>query len=296
MYHNIPFGWTYLGLFEGQKVIVMERFDAEQVIDLVERHRVEYMIIVPTMMRRIAAVPGVERRDWSSIGAFMHSGAPCPAPVKRAWIDLVGAEKVFEGFGAAEGNGIAMIRGDEWLEHPGSVGRPFRSRIRIVGDDGSELGPGEVGEIFMGTETPAHTYSYVGAPPAKTTEDGLVSVGDLGWVDEDGYVYLADRRTDLIITGGANVYPAEVEHALIEHPAVSDAAVVGIPDEDWGKRVHAIVQPHDQVCPPSEDELTAHCRTRLAPYKCPKTYEFVDRLLHDEAGKMRRSQLAAERS
>lgn len=296
LYHNIPFGWSSLGLFEGQTVILMDSFDEARVIDLVERHRVEFMVIVPTMMRRIATVPGVASRDWSSIAAILHSAAPCPAAVKRAWLDLLGPERVFEGFGATEGNGIVLIRGDEWLDHPGSVGRPFESRIRIVGEDGRDLGPGEIGEIFMGPETPADTYVYLGAPPARTTQDGLVSVGDLGWVDDQGYVYLADRRTDLIITGGSNVYPAEVEQALVDHPSVADAVVIGIPDDDWGKRVHAIVEPLNPSSPPHHALLDQHCRSLLAPSKCPKSYEFLTRLPRDDAGKIRRSQLAATRA
>jgi bile acid-coenzyme A ligase len=152
-----------------------------------------------------------------------------------------------------------------------------------------------VGEIFMRPHGAGPTYAYIGSPPAKGTPDGFTSVGDLGWVDAEGYLFLADRRVDLIITGGANVYPAEVEAALTEHPSVGDVAVIGVPDEDWGKRVHAVIQPRDPGDPPTVAALDAHCRERLASYKIPKSYEFVAQLPRDDAGKLRRSGLVAER-
>ena len=292
LYHNAPFNWSHRGLFQGNHLVVMERFDAALALGLIERHRVNFAFMVPTMMGRIARIPGVEERDLSSIHAVFHSGAPCPPWVKTAWIDLVGPGAVREAFGATELVGVAVIDGEEWLEHPGSVGRPFASEIKILDESGVEVPVGEVGEIFMRrTDVSGPTYAYIGAARAKSTADDFQSVGDLGWLDDAGYLYVADRRVDMIITGGANVYPAEVEAALSEHPAVADVVVVGVPHEDWGKAVHAIVQPADGSDPPAPDELTSYCRERLAPYKVPKSYEIVERLPRNEAGKLRRSAL-----
>jgi bile acid-coenzyme A ligase len=296
LYHNSPFSWSHYGLFEDHTLILFERFDAARVVDAIERYRVNFGFLAPTMMRRIIQLPGVTERDFSSIESIFHTAAPCPPWLKRAWIELVGAEQLYEGFGATEAVGSCGIRGDEWLEHPGSVGRPRNCDLRILAEDGGECATGEVGEIFTRPWQPEPTYAYIGSSPAKSTADGFISVGDMGWVDAEGYLFLADRRTDLIISGGANVYPAEVEAALTEHPGVADVAVIGLPDDDWGKRVHAVVQlraGHDGL---NESALSEHCRARLASYKAPKTWEFVDQLPRDEAGKLRRSALVAERA
>ena len=241
-------------------------------------------------------VPGVRERDFSSVASFVSGGAALAAWVMEGWIEILGPERMWEAYGATESHGNTIIRGDEWLEHRGSVGRPWNTELRILDDQYRELPPGEIGEIFMKrTTTESPTFEYVGVPPPRTTTDGLVSVGDLGWVDADGYLFIADRRADMIISGGANVYPAEVETALSEHPGVYDVAVVGIADPDWGKRVHAIVRPVSLEAPPSTESLDRHCRDRLARYKIPKSYEFVEDVPRS-FGKVRRSALAAERS
>jgi bile acid-coenzyme A ligase len=296
LYHNSPFSWSQYGLFYDQTLVLMERFDAAKAVDLIERYRANWMFLAPIMMRRIYLLPDIHERDLSSIEAIFHTAAPCPPWLKRAWIDLIGAEKIYESFGATEAIGSTTIRGDEWLEHPGSVGRPRDAEMKILDEEGNEVPQGEVGEIFFRPLKRDPTYYYIGSPPAKSTPDGFHSVGDMGWIDEDGYLFLADRRVDLIITGGANVYPAEVEGALTEHPEVADAAVVGVSDEEWGKRVHAIVQPRDLTSPPALEDLDAFCRDRIASYKLPKTYEFVDGLPRDGAGKLRRRSLAEDRA
>jgi bile acid-coenzyme A ligase len=299
LYHNSPMGCSTTGLFDDHTIVLMEKFDAAKAVDLIERYRVNWGFFPPTMLKRIHDVPGVRegQRDFSSIEGIFQTAAPCPPWLKRFWIELLGPEKVYEAFGSAEAVGHTGIRGDEWLAHPGSVGKPEGTDLKILDEAFHELPPGEVGEIFMrDTRQTGPTYHYIGAPPARTSPDGLVSVGDMGWVDEDGYLYLADRRVDMIITGGANVYPAEVEGALIEHPKVLDVAVVGVPDEDWGKRVHAIIQPRDLDDAPDVAELDAHVRERLMSYKVPKTYEFIAELPRNDAGKIRRSELAAERA
>ncbi|MDH3733786.1 MAG: AMP-binding protein [Gemmatimonadota bacterium] len=296
LYHNAPYCWTHWSLFEGLKVVVMEKFDAELALDLIERHRVGWAQLVPTTMQRMLRVPDVERRDLSSLQAIMHTAAPCPPWVKRGWIELIGAEKILEAFGATEAIGATIIRGDEWLEREGSVGRPAGCVLRILDDEGRELPCGEVGEIYMRLESgEAPAYEYRGAPPAPATADGFVTVGDMGWLDEDGYLFLADRRTDLIITGGANVYPHEVEAVIGEHPGVADVAVIGLQDREWGKRVHAVLSATDPADPPSAAELDLFCRDRLVSYKVPKSYEVLIDFPRDEAGKIRRSALAAER-
>ncbi|WP_419949070.1 AMP-binding protein [Candidatus Palauibacter sp.] len=296
LYHNAPYCWSHWALFEGSTVVLMERFDAELALDLLERHRIGWTTLVPTMMLRMARVEGIETRDFSALEGLMHTAAPCPPWVKRRWMDLIGPEKVFEAFGATEAIGATIIRGDEWLAHEGSVGRPARCELRVLDEEGRELPTGEVGELHFRLASGAPPdYEYRGAPPAPSTPDGFVTVGDLGWVDEEGYVFLADRRIDLIISGGANIYPQEVEAVLTEHPAVRDAAVIGLPDDEWGKRVHAVVLPADDASPTTAD-LEAFCRARLVSYKVPKRFELVSDFPRDESGKIRRSALVAERT
>lgn len=296
LYHNAPFTWAYYGLFDEHLLIVMERFDAERAVDLIERYRVNWGFLVPTMMRRIIRLPNIHSRDLRSLSGVYHSGAPCPEWLRRAWIDLIGGDRLFEAYGATEAIGATYIRGDEWLNHVGSVGKPADTEIRILDENGHRLPSGEVGEIFMKLKHAQEpTYYYIGSPPAKTTVNGFASVGDLGYLDEQGYLFLADRSSDLILSGGANVYPAEVEAALSGHPDVYDVAVIGLPDDDWGHRVHAVIQPRNFLFPPSIAELDAYCRERLISYKTPKSYDFVESLPRQESGKLRRRTLAMER-
>ena len=296
LYHSAPWVGAYSGLFHGHTLVIMDRFDAAHAVDLIERHRVQWTFCASTIMQRIANLPGVRARDFSSIQGIASTAAPCPPWLKRAWFDLTGPEKIYELYSMTEGVGGALIRGDEWLTHPGSVGRDLFCEIRVLDADGSDLPTGEVGEIFLRLKTPSGpTHEYIGSPPARTTDDGFTTMGDLGWLDGEGYLFIADRRVDLIITGGANVYPAEVEAALSGHPAVGDVVVIGVPDQEWGKRVHAIVQPADPVNPPTAADLDRHCRAHLAAYKVPKTYEFAASFLRSDAGKVRRAALVAER-
>lgn len=297
LYHSGPFSWAHEGLFEDHTLIVLERWDTARVIDLIEQQQINFMFMVPTMMSRVAKHPGVQARDFSSLETLFHAGGPCSPWIKQAWIDLIGAEHVFEGFGSSESVGVAVIRGDEWLAHPGSVGKPLSTDVQILDSQGQPLPAGEVGEIYMRWQhKPNPGFRYLGTPAPAITAAGYTSVGDMGWLDMEGYLYSADRRVDLIITGGANVYPAEVEAALIEHPAVSDVVVIGVPDDEWGRRVHAIIQPVNQAAPPSPVELNRHCRGRLAAYKVPKSYEFLALLPRSSAGKIRRLALVEERA
>ncbi|MGX9787786.1 class I adenylate-forming enzyme family protein [Mycobacterium sp. MMS18-G62] len=296
LYHTNGSLITYPSLLRGQSVILMERFVAELVLEVIERHKVNTLTATTIMLQRMARCPDVTRRDLSSIESLLHGGAPLPQWLARFWIDRVGPTKFFVAYGSSENAGSCFARGDEWLAHPGTVGRPLNTELRIRDEQGRDLPPGETGMIYVrrpGQSSPV--FNYLGDVPAGVDADNFTSLGDLGWVGEDGYLYLADRRVDMIISGGANVYPAEVEGALTEHPGVIDAVVVGLPDDEWGERVHAIVVPADVASPPSSEELRNFCRERIAAYKIPKTVEVVESLPRSDAGKIRRADLARER-
>jgi bile acid-coenzyme A ligase len=282
------------GLFCGNHLVVMSRFDELQTLKLIEQHRVDWVMLVPTMMHRIWRL-GAEVRDrfdLSSLRMVLHLAAPCPPWLKEAWIDWLGPDRIHELYAGTEAQGITWITGDEWLAHRGSVGRPMEGfRFRILDEDGDEVPPGEIGEVYMiPDEGPGTTYHYLGAEPRS--RDGWESVGDLGWLDEEGYLYLADRRTDLILSGGANIYPAEVEAALDAHASVRSSAVIGLPDDDLGQRVHAIVEAEGEL---GDQDLLAHLVERLSRYKIPRSFEYVAEPLRDEAGKVRRAALRADR-
>ncbi|WP_033295449.1 AMP-binding protein [Amycolatopsis jejuensis] len=295
LYHNAPFGWGYWGLFFGHHLVVLEKFTPEAVVDCVERYRVNFLFAVPTMMMRIMRLDGVAERDWSSVESLFHGAASCPRWLKKQWIDLLGPDRVNELYGATEVPGASTISGGEWLTHEGSVGKPVGCDTRILDDDEREVPVGEVGMIYMRPHYPGPTYEYRGSDPAPSTADGFITVGDFGRLDEEGYLYLADRRVDLILSGGANIYPAEVEEALLEHPEVFDAAVIGLPHPEWGQAVHAIVQ-LTAGSSLGEERLAEFMRGQLTAYKLPKSYEMVARIPRDEAGKLRRSALQAERT
>lgn len=295
LYHNMPFLFTSLALMAGVQVVGMSRFDPEEFLRLVDRHKVEFVALVPTMMQRIWALPEIVRAsyDMSSLKSVWHLSAPCPPWVKRAWIEWLGPDRIFEAYGGTEGGGSTAITGREWLAKPGSVGRCMNGSLRILREDGSEAEVGEVGEVFFSAEG-AGKFRYIGAE-AKKDASGGYSIGDLGHVDEEGYLFLADRRSDLILRGGANVYPAEVEAVLDEHPLISSSAVVGLPDEDLGERVHAIIhlrggKQFDLAA------IAAHVVERLAKHKWPASYELSETPLRDDAGKIRRTALKAERA
>ncbi len=295
LYHTNGFAqFTYL--LTGDTLVIMTKFDAALALDLIEREGVTAFTATPTMLARMARVPGVERRDFSSVAWVQQGAAVFPPALARFWIDLLGGERIYMAYGMTERLGLTAIRGDEWLEHPGSIGRGFRdTEIRILDEHQQEVPTGEVGEIYLRSSTTGR-YGYLGAAsPLPMTEDGFATGGDLGRVDEDGYTYIADRRVDMIVTGGANVFPAEVEAALSEHPEVVDVVVIGLPDEEWGRRVHAIVEPHDAGSPPDVEEIRSFVKSKLAPYKVPKTVEFVETIPRSAATKVNRTQLVADR-
>lgn len=296
LYHTNGSGLTFTALLQGQSVILMERFTAELALELIERHRVNTLTATTIMLQRMARCPDISGRDLSSIQSLLHGGAPLPQWLARFWIECVGPTKFFVAYGSSENAGTCFARGDEWLAHPGTVGRPVNTELRIRGEAGDDLPPGETGMIYVrrpGQSSPV--FAYMGDVSGSIDPDGFTALGDLGWLDEEGYLYLADRRVDMIISGGANIFPAEIEGALTEHTQVADAVVVGLPDDEWGERVHAIVMPADPARPPSTEELRSFCRERLAAYKVPKAFELVARLPRTEAGKIRRADLANER-
>ena len=292
--HNGPFVVTTCAMLLGNHVVLMPRFNAAETLRLVEKHRVTWMLLVPTMMLRIWRLPEEVRlaTDVSSLEVAFHLAAPCPAWLKQAWIEWLGPEKVIELYGGTELQAVTVISGTEWLAHPGSVGRAVLGEIEIRDPDGRPVPAGREGEIWMrrGPDA-ASPYRYIGAT-ARSAADGWESLGDIGKVDADGYVYITDRLADMILVGGANVYPAEIEAALDEHPAVQSCCVIGLPDEDLGNIPYAIVELSG---PASDEDLMAHLRRRLAPYKLPRVIERATTPLRDDAGKVRRSALRAER-
>lgn len=297
MYHTNGFAASYMPLLAGERVVLMERFDAARAVELIEEYGVTHVIMVPTMLQRVARLDGVHDRDLTSLERVLYGGAAIAGWVVRTWLELVPPERFWFSYGSSEGIGLCVMTGREWQDHPGATGFPVDCDLKILDASGEELPVGEVGEIFMRPlEGSGPTFSYLGGEMPRPTPDGFWSIGDMGRVDEAGFLYIADRRQDMIVSGGANVFPAEVEAALSEHPGVVDNVVVGLPDAEWGRRVHAIVQPARVGAPPGADELRAHCKQRLAAYKVPKSFELVEALPRSAAGKINRSALAAERS
>ena len=295
MYHINAFA-TLSNLLAGDRLVVLEKFDAARAVDVIERHRITNFTATPTMLRRMADLPGIDQRDLSSLVWIIQGAAPMPPSLVHRWAGLIGAERIFMAYGMTESIGITALRGDEWMRHEGSVGRGMRGTdIKILGPDGRELRLGEIGEIYL--RAPSYGGSiYLGdAPRLRGTDDGFHTVGDLGYLDAGGYLYLVDRRVDVIITGGANVFPAEVETALIDHPKIADVVVIGLRDPEWGRRVHALIEPADPVAPPTPDDVIAYAKSRLAPYKVPKTIEIVDAIPRSEATKVNRGRLVEAR-
>ncbi|HWA66174.1 MAG TPA: acyl-CoA synthetase [Mycobacteriales bacterium] len=288
LYHAAGVNYTMAMHRIGAATVIVPKFDAEETLRLIERHRVTHAQFVPTMFVRMLKLPKQVRDsyDLSSLRWVVHAAAPCPVDVKRAMFDWLGPI-IYEYYGGTEGFAGATIGPPEWLAHPGSVGRPLTT-VHVLGEDGEELPVGEAGELFFegGPE-----FSYWGDPEktkSVSNERGWRSLGDMGYLDEDGYVYLTDRATFMIVSGGVNIYPQETENLLIMHPKVADAAVFGIPNDEFGEEVKAVVQPLDGIEPSAElaDELMDYCRTHLAGYKCPRSIDFDPQLPRDPNGKL----------
>jgi bile acid-coenzyme A ligase len=292
LYHNGPGVWACQALLAGNHVVLLPKFDAAATLAAIETHRGDVVYMVPTMMKRILRLePDVRFGfDMSSLRIVWHLAEPCPAWLKQEWIDWLGAERIYELYAGTEAQAVTIITGTEWLEHRGSVGRVTTGEMKICDENGTDLPVGEQGEVWMRSNRDTPTYKYVGAE-AKVLEGGWESLGDIGWFDTDGYLYLGERVADMILSGGANIYPAEVEAALNEHPLVESCAVIGLPNDDRGNDVHAIVQANDVT----NGDLLEFLAERLATYKLPRSFEYVTQPLRDDAGKVRRSALRAER-
>ena len=290
LYHAAPQASVSATLRMGCTAVVMERFDPEQWLALVERYRVTHCQMVPVMFNRLLRLPDDVRAryDTSSLECVVHAAAPGPVHVKQAMIDWLGPI-ITEYYGATEANGFTFCTTAEWLAHPGTVGRPILGELSIVDADGNQCPPGVDGTIWFRGAT---SFEYF-QDPAKTagnrSSDGAAStVGDVGHVDADGYLYLTDRQSYMIISGGVNIYPQETENVLSAHPAVQDVAVIGVPNEDLGEEVTAVVQPVDPAAagPDLAAELIGYCRDRLAHFKCPRSVDFVPELPRSETGKL----------
>lgn len=285
-YHAGPGGYAFTTLFSGGSVAILPSWDARAALALIERERTTTTFMTPAHFIRILEVPAEERAgfDLSSLRLIIHAGAPCPVPVKHGIIDALPDTEVWELYGASEG-GATRVSPAEWLERPGTVGVPWPGvEVRILGEDGRELPVGEEGVIYIRPAGGA-TFHYH-RDDAKTEaawRDGAFTVGDVGRLDEDGYLYITDRISDMVLRDGVNVYPREIEDVLYLHPAVVDCAVFGVPDERHGEVLAAVVETRSPV---TADELAAHVRGRLADFKCPARFTFVDELPRDPNGKI----------
>jgi bile acid-coenzyme A ligase len=296
LYHTQGFALLHNLLLEDGRIVLTTRFDVEEVLDVIETERVAFAAFVPTMLVRLLRSPTLAGRDLSSLEHVVQGAGATPEWAIRRWLDLVGPERFVMGYGSSEGVCSAQIRGDDWLRHPGSVGRPTGTDVLVVDESGEPLPVGEVGELYFRPTRGDRPVRYVGDAEPRALPGGWVSIGDLGRVDAEGYLYIADRRTDMVKTGGANVFVSEVEAVLLLHPGVTDAVVVGLRDAEWGRRVHAIVQPAPGADRDGLPEaLRAHCKEHLTGYKVPRTVEVVADLGRSDTGKINRRALAEAR-
>ena len=295
MYHSAPNSYAILAARAGATIVLQARFDAEEMLALIDRHRISHMHIVPTMFVRLLKLPEAVRRryDLSSLSFVVHGAAPCPPAVKRAMIEWWGPV-IHEYYGSTETGIPAWLSAEESLTKPGAAGRVLDGAvIKIFDEAGCELAAGEVGEIYIhASYVPDFTYQGLDAMRREVARGELITVGDVGWVDRDGYLYLCDRKRDMVISGGVNIYPAEIEAALVAHPAVKDCAVFGIPDEEFGESLCAHIerQPGQSA---SADEIRAFLKPRIAKFKIPKVIEFAAALPREDSGKIFKRKLRA---
>jgi long-chain acyl-CoA synthetase len=296
LYHAAPLAFSLgLPLMFGMTVVLMDGWDAEQMLRLVDTHRVTHTHVVPTMFHRLLALPEHTRASYDvwSLRFVMHGAAPCPVEVKRSTIEWLGPV-VYEYYAATEGGGT-FVTPQEWLERPGTVGRPVEAdTVRIYDDAGEPVGPGTIGTVYLKPSVPGPFRYYKDeAKTAGSYRGEYFTVGDHGYLDDDGYLFLTGRIAELIISGGVNIYPAEVDAVLLAHPDVADAGTIGVPNDEWGEEVKAVVELRSglSASEPLADELLAWCRQRLAHYKCPRTVEFVGELPRHDNGKLYRRRL-----
>lgn len=288
LYHAAPLRFCMAFQRIGATTVIMPRFDAQELLEAIERYQVTHLQVVPTMFTRLLRLPEEVKKayDLSSLQVVIHAAAPCPVETKRAMIDWLGP-KIYEYYAGTEANGFCTIDSQEWLAHPGSVGKSLLGPVHICGPDGEELPVGQDGVVYF--ESSSFEYLH---DPEKTKSSrhpkGWSSLGDIGHIDEEGYLYLTDRSTYMIVSGGVNIYPQEAENLLATHPKVADVAVFGIPDEERGESVKAVVEPVDmaEAGPELEAELIEFCRSKLASYKCPRSIDFEAELPREPTGKL----------
>jgi long-chain acyl-CoA synthetase len=289
LYHSAPNAFALRAARVAGLVVLMPRFDPEAFLALVEKHRIEAMFMVPTMFVRLLKLPAEVRNryDLSSLRFVMHAAAPCPMEVKRGMIDWLGPV-IHEFYGSTESGAITVVDSDEWLARPGTVGRPIGgASVRIYDEAGRRLGPNQVGEVYTRLAfLPDFTYHQLPDKRAEIDREGFITSGDIGYLDEAGYLFLCDRKRDMVISGGVNIYPAEIESVLITCPGVKDCAVFGIPDAEYGEAVMAIVEPQPGLAAPTDAEVRAYLGQHLAGYKVPKRIEFRSDLPREDSGKI----------
>ncbi|RII14629.1 Long-chain-fatty-acid--CoA ligase FadD13 [Streptomyces sp. YIM 130001] len=294
LYHTAVLQFAGAALHIGHRIVLMDRWQPEDMLRLMATHRCTHTHMVPTQFHRLLALPDEVRAsyDVSAMRHAIHGAAPCPEHVKRSMIDWWG-NCVEEYYAASEGGG-AFATAEDWLKKPGTVGKAWPiSELAVFDDDGNRLPPGELGTVYMKMSTGGFSYHKDEAKTAKNRIGEFFTVGDLGVLDEDGFLFLRDRKIDMIISGGVNIYPAEIESALLSHPAVADAAAFGIPHADWGEQVKAVVEaaPGHPAGEDLADRILAHCTERLAGYKCPKSVDFVETMPRDPNGKLYKRRL-----
>lgn len=295
LYHTAVLVWASSSFHMGHTVVLMEKWDAEEMLVLIDRYSVTHSHMVPTQFRRLLLLPDVTRNkyDISSLRYMIHAAAPCPPEIKRQMLAWWG-NVIYEYYAATEGGGT-LVTPEEWLQHPGTVGKPWPGAgIKVIDDDGKEVPQGDKGTVYM-LSNAAMRFEYKG-DPEKTKENYLgdyFTVGDIGYVNKSGYLFLCDRKIDMIISGGANIYPAEIENVLIQHPKVADVAVFGIPHEDWGEEIKAVIQTADGVRGNEafSKELLEFCKDKLAKMKLPRSIDYVDALPRDPNGKLYKRRL-----
>jgi acyl-CoA synthetase (AMP-forming)/AMP-acid ligase II len=270
----------------GATVVIMETFDPDACLSLIERHRVTHAQFVPTMFVRMLKLPEADRtrHDLSSLRYAVHAAAPCPVDVKRQMLDWWGPI-IHEYYAGTEDIGSTAITPEEWVAHPGSVGRP-PNEVHVVGDDGTELPVGQAGTVYFAGGREFDYHNDAAKTAGIANQQGWRTLGDVGYLDADGYLYLTDRAADMVVSGGVNIYPREAEDVLCTHPRVIDAAVFGVPDEEMGESLLAVVQVVHPGTPVTKSELARWRRDRLAGYKCPRAFEFIPEMPRDPSGKL----------
>ncbi|MDF1681130.1 acyl-CoA synthetase [Ponticaulis sp.] len=291
LYHAAPLRWTMTAMSIGATAIIMDKFDPETFLKLVEKYRVTHTQLVPTMFVKMLKLPEAARKqyDLSSLKFAVHAAAPCPVPVKEQMIEWWGPV-IHEYYAGSEGNGLTWISSPDWMTHKGSVGKPLHGVPHICDEEGNELGPNEEGMIYFSDTTPPtyHNDPEKSKKACHPFKEGWSSLGDIGKLDEDGFLYLTDRKAFMIISGGVNIYPQEAENVLITHPKVADVAVIGVPNDEFGEEVKAVVQPMPGIAASDElgDELIRYCQSQLSKIKCPKSVDFDPELPRHPTGKL----------